>query len=108
MTCTGNSDCFPRGKRAPIVRWAIQLPPPPLVFSCFHTTVCEAYSFKTDGYGIFNVRTHVGACRTHEGGSGTNKSAQELTRGTEKLFLAPPRKGIEPKTFGFQFRLSNH
>ena len=22
----------------------------------------------TDGYGIFNVRTHLGACRTHEGG----------------------------------------
>ena len=25
----------------------------------------------TDGYQIFNVRTHLGACRTHEGGSGT-------------------------------------
>ena len=25
------------------------------------------------------MRTNVGACRTHEGGSGTNKSAQELT-----------------------------
>ena len=23
---------------------------------------CETYSFLTDGYGIFNVRTHLGAC----------------------------------------------
>ena len=30
-----------------------------LVFSCFdHTTGCEAYSFTTDGYGIFNVCIH--------------------------------------------------
>ena len=36
--------------------------------------------FTTDGYGIFNVRTNLGACRTHEVGSDTNKSAQELTR----------------------------
>ena len=32
---------------------------------CFR---CEAYSFAMDGYGIFNVRTSLGACRTHEGG----------------------------------------
>ena len=54
-----------------------------LVFAVFlddYTTGCEAYSFTTDGYGIFNVRKNVGACRTHEGGSGTKKSAQELTR----------------------------
>ena len=44
------------------------------VCSCFHTTDCDAYSFTTDGYGIFNVRTHLGACRTHEQGSGTSKS----------------------------------
>ena len=43
------------------------------VFSWFHTTGCEAYSFTTDGYGIFNVRTNVRACRRHEGGSGTNR-----------------------------------
>ena len=50
----------------------------PLVYSVFvfHTTGCEAYSFMTDGYGIFNVHTNWDACRTHEGGSGTNKSAQ--------------------------------
>ena len=34
------------------------------VFLCSHTTGCEAYSFATDRYGIFNVRTNLGACRT--------------------------------------------
>ena len=47
------------------------------VFSCVHTT---GFSVTTDGYGIFNERTHTGACRTHKGGPGTNASAQELTR----------------------------
>ena len=40
------------------------------IFSCFHTTDFEAYSFATDGYEIFNVRTHLGTCLTHEGGGG--------------------------------------
>ena len=75
---------------------------------CDYTTGCEAYSFTTDGYEIFNVRTNLGACSTHEGGSDTNKSAQELTRGTEKLSLTLPRQGIEPRVFGFEFRRSNH
>ena len=50
------------------------------VLSCFHTTGCEPYSFTTAGYGIFNLRTNFDACRTHEGGSGTNKAEQELTQ----------------------------
>ena len=29
-------------------------------FSCFYTTGCEFYSFMTDGFGIFNVRTKSG------------------------------------------------
>ena len=37
-------------------------------------------SFTTGGYGIFNERTHVATCRTHERGSGTSTSAQEMTR----------------------------
>ena len=73
------------------------------VFSCFHTIGCEAYSFMADGYyyinGIFNVRTDVGACSTHEheGGSGTNKSALELTRtvgGTENCSLPCPARWL--------------
>ena len=55
--------------------------PPCAVFSCFHTTGCEAYYFTTDGYGIFNVRANFGTFRTREGGRGwasdTNKCAQE-------------------------------
>ena len=44
--------------------------------------------------GIFNVRTNLGPCRTHEGGLGTNKSEQELTRRDRKHTVphpAPPR-----------------
>ena len=52
-------------------------------FSYFHATGCDAYYFTTDGYGIFNVRTNVGACRTHEGGSGINRSAQVDSEGQE-------------------------
>ena len=42
------------------------------VFLCDHTSSCEAYSFTTDGYGIFNMRKNLGACRAHEGWSSTN------------------------------------
>ena len=57
-----------------------------LLFSCvqyFGVSIPQAVrptSLTTDGYGIFNVRTNSGACRTHEGDSGTNNSTQqELT-----------------------------
>ena len=50
------------------------------MFSCFQNTDCEAYSFTTDGYGIFNVRTNVGACHTHEGGQAQTSLALEWTR----------------------------
>ena len=40
------------------------------MFSCPHTIGCEAYSFTTDGYLIFNVRTHLGAWRAHKWGCG--------------------------------------
>ena len=48
-------------------------------------------------YGIFKVRTSVGACRTHEEGSGTNTSAQEMTRRDiiNVFHLAPP--GVRTK-----------
>ena len=79
------------------------------VFSYFRTTGCEAYFFfTTDGYGIFNVITNLGVCRTHKWGYCTNTSAQELTRRDRKLFLTLPGQGIEPGVLGFEFRLSNH
>ena len=64
------------------------------------------------------MRTNMGACRTHERGSGTNRSALELTQEaeTENLFLTLPSHGVEPGSsdlnsdskyvFGFDFRLS--
>ena len=73
------------------------------VYACVRACVCVcvrnvlflAYSFTTDGYGIFNVRTNLGTCRTHEvwsggggGGLNTNKSAQDLTR-LDKTNIAP-------------------
>ena len=59
-------------------------------FSFVHTTGCEAYSFTTDGYGIINMRIHVGACRTHAAGSGTKTSAQDLTRGDRNNTCTSP------------------
>ena len=46
--------------------------------SCSHTTGCDAYSFTADGYGIFNVRTNVGACGTHEGRWGEGVRHKEV------------------------------
>ena len=61
---------------------------------CDHTTGCESYSFTIGRYGIFYVCKHVGACRTHEGGSGTNESAQELIRRDRNICPLPcPTKG---------------
>ena len=53
-----------RGKRAAIVRIQIAVIyvnaflPCAAVFSCFHTTGCEAYSTTDEYAGIFNVCTH--------------------------------------------------
>ena len=62
---------------------------PPTSMQCFRVpippAVIKAYSFTTDGYGIFNVRTHLGAVPyTRRAGSDTKKSAQELTRRDRK------------------------
>ena len=67
------------------------------VFSCFHTAGCEACSFTTDRYGIFNVRTYSGLCSIHDGGSGTYTSAQELPRRDQKTCTLPcPARGSNP------------
>ena len=39
------------------------------VISCFHTVDCGDYSITTNGYAMFNVRIHLGACRIHEVGA---------------------------------------
>ena len=38
---------------------------------CDHTPGYDAYSFTTDGDGIFNVCTNLSSCHTHEVGSGS-------------------------------------
>ena len=46
------------------------------------------------------MRANVGACRTHEGGSGTNKSAQGLARKDRKTVAhpVPPGRGSNPES----------
>ena len=61
--------------------------------------------FYDRGIQDLNVHIKLGACRTYEGGSDTNKSAQELTK---KLPLTLPRPCIEPRVFWFEFRHPNH
>ena len=79
------------------------------VFLCDHTTGCEDYSFTTDAYGIFNVRTSLDACHTHEGESlGTSTPAQELTRRDRNTAPHPAPPGIKPRVVGFEFRRTNH
>ena len=105
MQSTKNSGCFLQGKRAAIVRcYTALFFSMCALFLWFHAISCEAYSFTTVGYVIFNVRTNLGAYCTHEEGSGTNMSAQ----GIEKLSLTLPHEGLEPRVFGFEFRPSNH
>ena len=93
VQCRDQAGCFPCGKPAATAR---RYPASSCflftVFSCLHTTGCESYSFTTDGYGIFNMRTH-------EGGSGTNESGKELTRKDRKnsLSVSPfPARGSNP------------
>ena len=76
---------------------------------------CEAYSFQTDGYGIFNISTNFDECCTREwwGGRGGGSVYEQVytrvdTGGMVKLFLTLPHQGIEPRVFGFEFRRCDH
>ena len=95
MQCMDNSGCFPQGKWAAIV-WHY----PAffffffflcVMFSCFHTTGCEAYSFVTDVYGIFNMHTHLGECL--KGGQAQTSLHKSWLGGTEKLSLTLSQPG---------------
>ena len=74
------------------------------VFSCFYTTRCDDYSFTTGGYGIFNMRANVGASRKHEGGSGINKCAQEVTRRDRKNVSHPAPPGDRTQALTTELR----
>ena len=91
------------GKRAAVVQRYPVIFSLCAVFSCFHT----AGSFTTDGYGIVNMRTHLGACRTHEEGSGTNKSAQEWARRDRKTIprLASPGDRTQGQAYKQDYNL---
>ena len=56
-----------------------------------------------DGYGIINVLTNLGVCRTHEGGSGTNKPAQELTQRGRKTVSYPVLPGDQTQGLWVEF-----
>ena len=74
--------------------------------------VCSVFIFPTyfttDEYRIFNMRTNLSLCHTHEWGSGTNMSAQELTQRYRKLSLTLSHQEIEPIVFGFKFQHCNN
>ena len=77
------------------------------VFSCFHTTGCQAYFifiFTTYGYGIFNVRTlNLGARAPCT--SVTNKSALELIQKDRKVVPHPAPPG--DRTQGLRIKNSD-
>ena len=58
----------------------------------YHTAGCEAYSFTTDEYGIFNVSPIFGRVPyTRRAGPGTNKSAPRVdSEGQKKTQLTAP------------------
>ena len=75
MPCTGNSSCFPQGKQAAVVRhYPTFFPPVYSVFVSPYHCLWGLLFYDRWIYGIFNVRTILGACHTHEGGgrAGTN------------------------------------
>ena len=100
MQCTRNSGCFPRGKRAATVRrYPAFVFPLCAVCSCFHTTGCQAYSFTTDGYGIFNVCTNLGAWSTciRKGGQTQRSMHKGWLGATQNSGISPcPARGSNP------------
>ena len=98
MQFTGNSGCFPRGKHAAIVRRSLAFFG---LFSCvqsFRVSIpptVRAYFFTTDGYGIFNVRTNLGAYPYTPKGRGW-REGEGGGAGTEKQHVTLPARGSNP------------
>ena len=115
MQGMGNLGCFPRGKRAAMQRrYPASVLSMCAVFSCFHTTCCEASSVMTptlfrhmDMGSLTLAHIWTRGCRGRGGGGGArhkvcarvDSDAQEKTQ----LFLTLPRQGFEPcMVFGFE------
>ena len=84
-------------------------PPPPPLFCvhCFRASIPPAGMLtllrQMDMGSLTHSQIWVRAVHTKGGGSGTNKSAQELTwsyRRRKQLLLTLPRQGIDPRVFG--------
>ena len=67
---------------------------------CVTLSLVVRPTLTTDGFGIFSVHTNLDRFHTHEEGSGTNKSAQELTWKDRKTVL--PYQAIEPSVYGLE------
>ena len=87
-----NSGCFPRGGKQADIGALL----PSFVFffllaafSCFYTISREAYSFTTDGHGIFKVRTNLGACHIHTKGCQAQTSLHKSRLGGTKKCPSP-------------------
>ena len=53
----------------------------------YNRAVRPTPAFATDGYGICNARTHLGACRTHELGQIEHPFRKHLTHLAEALSI---------------------
>ena len=115
MQCTDNLGCFPRKSKRGATQLFFLFSCVQCFLSCFWPTGCEAYSFTTDGYGIFTVRTHLGARVPYTDTKGGGQTQNQIcTRRVDSegqkicsLTLDQPR-GPNPGVFGFEPRLSNH
>ena len=108
MHCTGNSGCFPRGKRASTVRRA--LPNCFWFFSCtlyFRVSIPPAAKptpFQQMDIGSLTcAKMWVRAVDT-KGGQAQHVCTRVDSEGHKKLSLTLHRQGIEPRVFGFEFR----
>ena len=66
------------------------------MFSCFRVTVSDAYFFlKTDGYGIFNVRTNLDIHEIKGGGGGYAQTSlhKSWLGGKGNIGETPERRG---------------
>ena len=100
MQCTGNSGCFPRGKAS-----SHSTALPSYVFHLCSVSIPPAVRpafvlFTADEYGIFDVRTHLGARHTYEGGIRHKQICTRVnSQGQKNFHLNLPHQRIEPRVF---------